>query len=226
MRKTALFIFIVLLSVYLPAQEVIDNYCGVYKCAVKRKRTYNADPNIYYTWDTINLYISLDTTNATQLFFIDSTFINDPEFIIDSNTYIVLMDTITDHFTTEFLYGGHGDFFLTNDSIQMYISGGSGLWGSVAWYYYGKKALVDAIIDYERKTVNIFPNPVKNKLNIELLNKTKSANCFIYNLNGQLILSKEFTDNTSINVSYFKKGIYFLFIKNNNKRFVKKIIIN
>ncbi len=226
MKKIALIIFSILGSAYLPAQDAINKYTGTYTCIVKKTWVNNPDPTIHVSYDTSNVYVSIDNTlEANQLLFVDSTIINDPYYIVDKDRYTVTIDTTTNHFLVYFLYGGVGDFFLTSDSIQMYISGGSGLWGAVAWYYYGKKTVINAITDYEPAIANIFPNPAKNILKIELLNRTKSANCFIYSLNGHLILSRKFIGNTTINVSNLPRGMYIAEIVSERKQFLRKIII-
>ncbi len=69
---------------------------------------------------------------------------------------------------------------------------------------------------------NIFPNPASSELNISLDIK-KSTNLFITNELGQVVKSVVLTqDNSKVDVSDLRKGIYFLFMENKSK----KLIIN
>lgn len=73
----------------------------------------------------------------------------------------------------------------------------------------------------EEKT-NIYPNPVKNILNIQFEGAIKSVE--MYNLQGQLVLK---SNQLSIDVSRFQNGVYLLKMEDENqnigfKRFIKE----
>jgi len=71
--------------------------------------------------------------------------------------------------------------------------------------------------------IKIFPNPSNGIFSINL-EDTKQIQ--VYNSVGKLVLSKLFTQqNNSINLSNYKKGIYFLKINGSKTNFVKKLIL-
>jgi type IX secretion system substrate protein/ASPIC/UnbV protein/VCBS repeat protein len=85
-----------------------------------------------------------------------------------------------------------------------------------------------AVADFKILDVQLYPNPVKDKLKIELKNNwNTNAKLTIYNLLGRAILSKEFsTKSTEIDLSHLASGIYLLKLKLGDKTVVKKVIVN
>ncbi|SIP88176.1 aminopeptidase YwaD [Chryseobacterium sp. RU37D] len=73
------------------------------------------------------------------------------------------------------------------------------------------------------ESVKIYPNPAKDILNVELPNDIKNFNLEITDLSGRLILNKE--NGKKINVSGITNGTYLCTIKANNKKAIRKIII-
>lgn len=58
-------------------------------------------------------------------------------------------------------------------------------------------------------SVNIYPNPIKNKININLSKNISNTNISIYNVLGKKILEKNFNNTTNLSVDFnFPKGIY------------------
>lgn len=81
-----------------------------------------------------------------------------------------------------------------------------------------------SIATVDNTTINIYPNPTIDVLNISGLKGNTSFN--IYNLSGNLVISGS-TNNQKINVSQLSSGVYILELptedKENNKiRFIKK----
>ncbi|MCK4663839.1 MAG: T9SS type A sorting domain-containing protein [Bacteroidales bacterium] len=72
---------------------------------------------------------------------------------------------------------------------------------------------------------NIYPNPSSGIFNI-VINNQENTIIEIINISGQIIKKVQGTHIFNLNLSYLKKGIYFVKILNNNKFEVKKIIIN
>ncbi|WP_235003990.1 T9SS type A sorting domain-containing protein [Aequorivita lipolytica] len=76
---------------------------------------------------------------------------------------------------------------------------------------------------------SIHPNPVKNRLYINATNPTANLKVKILNIEGKLIRTEnlEIQDQTSIDVSNLKSGIYFLNIEDETgnvevKKFIKE----
>jgi hypothetical protein len=72
----------------------------------------------------------------------------------------------------------------------------------------------------------IYPNPTKNQLNI-VLAAFQNLKIEIFAVDGKLIEQKSITKNTSIDVSTYKTGLYFINATNNNgevyrNKFVKE----
>jgi len=73
------------------------------------------------------------------------------------------------------------------------------------------------------KVVNIFPNPATENINVETNSKTELS-LEIINLLGQRITSISFKEKTTVDISYFSKGIYILKIKSDNETLIKRFI--
>tara|TARA_B110000046_G_scaffold169771_1_gene189168 strand:- start:44 stop:790 length:747 start_codon:yes stop_codon:yes gene_type:complete len=81
----------------------------------------------------------------------------------------------------------------------------------------------------ENKLLNfeMYPNPVTDALNIQLPTGTEKVEVDIFDISGRLVSSKTISSNdTSIDVQKFSKGIYIIRVATNNKigvqRFIKK----
>ena len=71
------------------------------------------------------------------------------------------------------------------------------------------------------KNFTIFPNPVKEQLQLQFNNTLEFKKATIYNYYGQLVLQSK---TTIINVSNLSSGIYFVEVETNKGKGVKKII--
>jgi len=71
---------------------------------------------------------------------------------------------------------------------------------------------------------NIYPIPATNNLTIETQNNELTSFDFV-DVSGKVILKKEFTQSTNLDVSDFSKGIYFLNLKTVSGELTKQIII-
>ncbi|WP_159799095.1 T9SS-dependent choice-of-anchor J family protein [Flavobacterium sp. MK4S-17] len=68
---------------------------------------------------------------------------------------------------------------------------------------------------------SIYPNPVKDILNIENMDITYNNTIEIYDLTGRQIMAKNLTED-KVNVSAFPAGVYILKIGNRSKKFIKE----
>jgi|GEM_PF-2418900 len=74
--------------------------------------------------------------------------------------------------------------------------------------------------------VKVYPNPIKDQLNLNLRSNSKSYDVSIYSLNGKLMYFKNGWNNRdhSIDVSPFPKGIYILTLKDSKNSVSKRLI--
>ncbi len=76
-----------------------------------------------------------------------------------------------------------------------------------------------------QKMISIYPNPVREVLNIQLLSN-ESFNILLRDITGRLVRDMKGSGQKAyINVSDFNKGLYFIEIRTENDTLVKKIII-
>ena len=75
--------------------------------------------------------------------------------------------------------------------------------------------------------VRIWPNPVEDRLNLDLFKLSGKVDIIIYDVNGRKVYQeKSLSDKEHyINTNRFTSGIYFMTIKNKNQKNYKKIII-
>ena len=88
---------------------------------------------------------------------------------------------------------------------------------------------VDGISNPENIIFKIFPNPCKDYVQIYMANtENKNYILSVFDLVGKVIFTSNFSksDSLNINLSYLKKGIYFLQIRSGNKKTVQKFIKN
>lgn len=77
----------------------------------------------------------------------------------------------------------------------------------------------------EQSLFNVFPNPSNGEFVIEL-NKADNYTLTVNNILGQVVYTSLINEvSTNINLSNLEKGIYTIELKNNNKSFVEKVII-
>jgi hypothetical protein len=75
-------------------------------------------------------------------------------------------------------------------------------------------------------SVSLYPNPVKNKLNIQLSQNQEKIKVSIYNVLGKNLLKKEFQNSSNLEIDFnFPKGIYLskITLKNNTTITIKLI---
>ena len=81
-----------------------------------------------------------------------------------------------------------------------------------------------SVNDLSTNNFNIYPIPATNNLNIEAQNNELTY-LKLVDVTGKVILKKEFTQSTSLDVLDIAKGMYFLDLKTAEGKFTKQIII-
>ncbi|MDD3876588.1 MAG: T9SS type A sorting domain-containing protein [Bacteroidales bacterium] len=110
-------------------------------------------------------------------------------------------------------------------ALGLVLDSGSGDFGfSDTLHFCVNTASIDKHIN--ENNISLYPNPVKDVLNIYIENIGQPYLLEIYNLNGKLISEITLEGNLNvINTSQFHDGIYFLKISNNEIFKVEKMII-
>ena len=80
----------------------------------------------------------------------------------------------------------------------------------------------DTINFQNKKALKIYPNPVKNEIN--LISKESITKVKLYDYQGKLVLEKN-NDTKFIDVSSLNSGIYFIEAFINNTKSLQKVII-
>jgi len=87
--------------------------------------------------------------------------------------------------------------------------------------------VVSVGVDEIKPLINsIYPNPAKDKINIELLANVKEVKYVLTNSTGNILRSSSFRNKTTLDLSAFSKGVYFLKIIAEDGVETKKIIID
>lgn len=88
-------------------------------------------------------------------------------------------------------------------------------------------AIKKVVVNEADNSINIYPNPAKDKINIELTNTLTArdiSNISIYNVTGGLVFQSD-NYQQKINCSKWIKGVYTIIVKTSQKTTSKKIII-
>lgn len=126
-------------------------------------------------------------------------------------------DVISDDRSSVFYIHSDGKIFITGNVYNPYSTNGTGI-GMVR---ISNSPL--AIVETESFDFAVFPNPVKDMLDINYGNNDIIDNISIYTLLGEKIFnSNEKLD--KINVSNFNKGIYFIRLISEEKEYTKRFI--
>jgi hypothetical protein len=86
---------------------------------------------------------------------------------------------------------------------------------------------LDAIskINIINNIVNVYPNPISDKITIDISEPYKSSDIIIYDLPGKKIITSPVTpDKNQIDLSNLSPGVYFISINFNNQAVIKKIV--
>lgn len=76
----------------------------------------------------------------------------------------------------------------------------------------------------ETKAINVYPNPSQDFINIQMPLTTENTEVAIYSTFGEKLLNSSTT--SSINISNFPNGIYFLIVRQNNEIWTTKFVKN
>lgn len=153
--------------------------------------------------------------------------------------------------TREYKYAGYGKLVVNtveHDSVVMYqivstndtsygfykfdpyflnilsIGKISGSW--IAMYYtYDNGGATTGLKQLSSTSVNLYPNPVNDRLYIDLAANTNDGTYEIFDLSGRIHLSNSL-NNEKVDVSGLDEGIYFIKVSNHTHTVVRRFIKN
>lgn len=119
---------------------------------------------------------------------------------------------------------GEGNYRILDSEGNVLVEG-AGDFGAEASHIMSIIGTEDvASVEYDKPSVEVYPNPANNKLNIDAKSMT---NIILINTLGQVILDRPVDgDNDIIDVSQYKTGVYMLRVVTKNGVDVKRIVIN
>ncbi len=95
--------------------------------------------------------------------------------------------------------------------------------GDYGWNQQDCEEIITSVEEMEfGKEVVVYPNPIKS--NFSVINLHHTANYKILNINGNLLKQGIISASNTINIEELPQGIYFIELKNEDFRIVKKII--
>lgn len=155
----------------------------------------------------------------------------------DNTTYqeIITLPTLNEcyTFTISDSYGdgicctyGTGSYSISDENSTVIISGGD-FTSEESVTFNAEEALSVGQFDME-SLISVYPNPIKDLINIELTNLNTEVNYSIFNTLGQEIVKGELDSNNvnQINVSSYQSGVYFVKLSSGTNTVTKKLIKN
>ena len=164
------------------------------------------------------IFISALVDNATDYKFIimelnqDGDEVNKYDFENSSNTFILKRDAVQNR---EKLNA----WKVT--SLNSGLEGGT----SKVFRFNASTTSVESK-ELNKNLVSVYPNPIVNKLNIEIVdNSFLNSQFYIVGLDGNQLLSGKLVNNqTELNLEKLNSGVYFIVIDNNNNKYYQKVI--
>lgn len=85
--------------------------------------------------------------------------------------------------------------------------------------------LVNSIEDFNfSNSIKIYPNPVNDKIIVQL-EKSETATIILFNIFGEKIFEKDFSEEIEINFSEYSEGVYFLSLQTEKGIFRERVAI-
>ena len=173
--------------------------------------------------DISNGYIEIPVANNTGW---------DP--LTNSSTWENLTLPVGNYYAALELYSGGNtyDIRILDDNTVAQPSWSSAIWFPGDQAYTNGNAVAIRMIfgnnvnvnESQMSSLELFPNPANDIININLKNNI-SSNYEILDISGKVLLSDSFLNETQINSSDLKNGIYIIRVVNDFKSFSKRITI-
>tara|TARA_Y100000991_G_scaffold84159_1_gene63535 strand:- start:50 stop:1096 length:1047 start_codon:yes stop_codon:yes gene_type:complete len=173
--------------------------------------------------DISNGYIEIPVANNTGW---------DP--LTNSSTWENLTLPVGNYYAALELYSGGNtyDIRILDDNTVAQPGWSSAIWFPGDQAYTNGNAFAIRMIfgnnvnvhESQMSSLELFPNPANNIINIYLKNNI-SSNYEILDISGKVLLSDSFLNETQINSSDLKNGVYIIRVENDFKSFSKRITI-
>lgn len=193
---------------------LISNTCYHFEMFV------NAADSSYYNSPSIGIYFS-DTliagvNNALPLPFIPQIN-NDTTNTFDSSNWISVSGTYMAQGGENYLIIGN---FQSDANTILYVNNANNLEPfRRAYVYIDDVSLTPCITGFDgqstKEELNIYPNPLKDKLNVVVNNKDLSE-IILYDFASRKILQEKFTNSVALITEQLAKGIYLYEVRNKN----------
>lgn len=192
-----------------------------------------------YTYDSNNNLI-VKEQSGYGLLYKEEYFYSELVAIIDTASFIV---TVLNNCEIEFLYEGDDfgsveviynndttEYFTNPFTVNICTKSNSEITiilhkenGDAAIVTYKIEDIM-SVEEITTNTLNIYPNPTINDINIITNTNTKS-HIEILNLSGQKIFEKEFSTKINIDLSDYSKGMYIVKVISENNSYSEKMIL-
>lgn len=144
---------------------------------------------------------------------------------IQSSSKITLSSLVSDNLGNLFLIGkykGTVDFDPGED--HQYMTSNAA--GAMYVLKLGQSITKVKETEIDNDQLSVYPNPAKDKLTIKLGNRLDNVKVELYDLIGNLVYSENSTNTKEININLNQPyGVYFINIEYNDKRVIKRLIV-
>ncbi len=189
---------------------------GRVNCAANNLTSlYTANPNLTEIYCWMNQITSLDVSQNPNLVILSCRDNQLIELYVDNGNNVNI-ETMLAYNNPDLFCIQVDDETVTPPTCDIDNHNG---WCIDDWASYSNECILD-VNDFDAIAIAFYPNPATDLLNISSQNPISSIK--IYALNGALV--KDEGDNSQIDVSYLKAGIYMLKITINGSTFYKKFI--
>ena len=79
--------------------------------------------------------------------------------------------------------------------------------------------------EVEGSWFQLYPNPAKDLVSIELLRQYSDLILKVYDTSGKVVVQTEVQDSYTLDVSAFPRGVYLAEISNSEKSFRKRLVL-
>lgn len=174
-------------------------------------------PNMECTW-VLNIldahsitfsFDSLDISPEDRLYF-HNLGVNPPELVKEISGNVIPDDfTIPSHKVN---VSFHSDNYLSADGFKLMWNANDG----------------SAIADHLAGQVKLFPNPAKDKVQLQVPQASGETLVTVYDLAGRILVQQTFAEQETcrLDVSSLNNGIYIVVCQNNNLLYEKKMVVS